>query len=327
MVAVTRILAASVLLPAACLAETWTELANVPTGTLREHCTVALSPNQIVTLGGVVTGGATTNQVLIYDVANNTWSKSTPLPVGLNHCNAAAVDGKIYVLGGMTATNAAYTWRATTASNVYDPKTSEWTALDPQPLSVAKGASAVGVYKGVIYLAGGKLGTNQKSVDNVIAFDTATRKWVTLPEAARAMPGPRDHVGGAVVGHKLYVLGGRDTQTGNVKDTLYILDLDDAAAGWKTGPKLPTARGGLSAAALGTKIYTFGGEGNTANSRGVFDQTEVYDTVADSWAKLQPMKVPRHGTCVAAAGGKIYVPGGGTASGYGDSNVMDAFTP
>jgi N-acetylneuraminic acid mutarotase len=323
-----RLLATAAWLSAVCMAETWTELANISTGTLREHCTVALSSTQIVTLGGVVTGGATTNQVLVYDIPKNSWSKLTTLPVGLNHCNAAAIDGKIYVLGGMTATNAAYTWRATNASNVFDTKTGAWTALDPQPLTIPKGASAVGVYKGVIYLAGGKLGTNQKSVDNVIAFDTATLKWLTLPEPARSMGGGRDHIGGAVVGHKFYALGGRDTQTNNVKGDVYMLDLDNLAAGWKPMAKLPTPRGGLSAAAVGTKIYTFGGEGNPASgARGVFPDTEAYDTETDSWTKLKPMSVPRHGTQAAAADGKIYLPGGGRASGSMDSDVMDSFTP
>jgi len=124
-------------------------------------------------------------------------------------------------------------------------------------------------------------------------------------------------------------VGGRDTETTNVKDTLYVLDLENMASGWATKAKLPTARGGLATAALGTKIYTFGGEGNQAASqRGIYNQTEMYDTETDTWTKLSPMKTPRHGTAAAAEGGKIYIPGGGTSSGLGtDVSLFDSFSP
>lgn len=180
-------------------------------------------------------------------------------------------------------------------------------------------------------VAGGKAGTGTKSVDTVSAFDTASRKWLTsLPVAASRIPGARDHVGGAVVGHKFYVLGGRDTATTNVKDTLFVLDLEDLGAGWKTSQSsLPTARGGLATAAVGGKIYTFGGEGNQeAGSKGIFKESEVYDAASDSWARLGPMSKPRHGTFAAAVGGKIYLPGGGTTNGLNtDVSYMDVYEP
>jgi len=180
-------------------------------------------------------------------------------------------------------------------------------------------------------VAGGKAGTGTKSVDTVSAFDTASRKWLTnLPVAASRIPGARDHVGGAIVGHKFYVVGGRDTETTNVKDTVFVLDLENLGAGWKTSAaKVPTARGGLATAAVGSKIYTFGGEGNQeAASKGIFKESEVYDVVADGWAKLGPMSKPRHGTFAATVGGKIYLPGGGTTNGLNtDVAYMDVYEP
>jgi N-acetylneuraminic acid mutarotase len=182
-----------------------------------------------------------------------------------------------------------------------------------------------------VYVAGGKAGTGAKSVDTVTAFNTTSGKWILdyLPAAAAKLPAPRDHVGGAVVGHKFYVIGGRDTDISNVKDTLFILDLEDLSKGWTTGPALPTARGGLCVAALGTKIYTFGGEGNqAASSGGVYNQTEVYDTETGAWTRLKSMKTPRHGTAAVAYDGKIYIPGGGTTSGIAsDTSILEVFTP
>lgn len=187
------------------------------------------------------------------------------------------------------------------------------------------------VLTSVADVAGGKAGTGTKSVDTVSAFDIGTRKWLTsLPAAAGRIPGARDHVGGAVVGHKFYVVGGRDTDTSNVKDTLFTLDLEDLSGGWKTSAaKVPTARGGLATAAVGEKIYTFGGEGNkAAGSQGIFKESEVYDITTDTWAKLAPMSKPRHGTFAATVGGKIYLPGGGTTNGLNtDVAYLDVYEP
>jgi N-acetylneuraminic acid mutarotase len=180
-------------------------------------------------------------------------------------------------------------------------------------------------------VAGGKAGTGAKSVDTVSAFDITSRKWLTsLPAAASRIPGARDHVGAAVVGHKFYVIGGRDTDTSNVKDTVFILHLEDLGAGWRTSTaKVPTARGGLATASVGGKIYTFGGEGNqVAGSQGIYKESEVYDVTADSWAKLAPMSKPRHGTFAATVGGKIYLPGGGTTNGLNsDVAYLDVYEP
>jgi len=310
------------------LQETWTPLASIPTDTLREQVTVAVTPQLLATVGGVVTGMATTNALQFYNITSNAWSKGANVPLPVNHPNAAAVGGKVYLLGAFTTTTQNGIWKAVSNSAVYDPATDAWKSLEPQPAPI-RGAGAVGVYNGTIYIAGGKAGTGQASVVDVSAYEVATGKWLSLPEPATKMPGPRDHATGQIVGHKFYVLGGRDTGTNNVKGDVFILDLENLAAGWTTSKaKLPTARGGLCSGVVGTKIYTFGGEGNAAaGSRGVFNQTEVYDTATDSWTSLNPMKTPRHGTSAATVNGVIYIPGGATGQGVGDSKILEAFTP
>ncbi len=91
---------------------------------------------------------------------------------------------------------------------------------------------------------------------------------------------------------------------------------------------MPTPRGGLSTSAIGTKIYTFGGEGNpAAGTNDVFPYVEVYDTATDSWTKEADMKFPRHGTQAVTIDNKVYIPGGGTRTAGGDTNHFDYYTP
>ncbi|KAK0622725.1 hypothetical protein B0T14DRAFT_451896, partial [Immersiella caudata] len=297
----------------------WRDLAPIPS-VRQEHVTVATSPSSFAILGGIVPNGdswVTTDLVQFYDIAKNSWRPAPPLPVPLNHPNGASVGNKIYLLGGLlTAPDG--NWVGTPDSWVYNKKPDVWASLPATTASAARGSAAVGVHNGIIYLAGGLtvlelvLGGQQGTVDTVTAFDTVSEKWIPLPPAARRLPAPRDHAGAAVVGHTFYVLGGRDHGGEEVRDTVFALDLHNLAAGWVTKKgRMPTARGGLAAATIGTKVYTFGGEGNPNTETGVFNETEVYDTVGDSWTRLAPMKLPRHGTSAVAIGGRVYVPGGG----------------
>ncbi|KAK3370945.1 hypothetical protein B0T24DRAFT_680086 [Lasiosphaeria ovina] len=68
----------------------------------RKQAATTLSSTQLVIIDGVLQTGAVLDSVYLYDIPKNAWKKLAPLPVAINHANAAAVDGKIYVLGGMT---------------------------------------------------------------------------------------------------------------------------------------------------------------------------------------------------------------------------------
>ncbi|MCH7915782.1 MAG: galactose oxidase, partial [Deltaproteobacteria bacterium] len=86
---------------------------------------------------------------------------------------------------------------------------------------------------------------------------------------------------------------------------------------------MPTARSGIAAAALGGRIFVFGGE----SVSGTFNQTESYDPATDRWETLTPMPTPRHGLGAAVLGGNIYVISGGPRPGGSFSSLNEVFTP
>ncbi|KAJ7263923.1 hypothetical protein C8J57DRAFT_1333170 [Mycena rebaudengoi] len=197
------------------------------------------------------------------------------------------------------------------------------------PAGTARGAAAVGVHGHTVYLAGGLLELNlitgaQPSSAAVSAFNTLTRRWSVLP----SLPEARDHVGGAVIGNMFFVVGGRVNGVPNVRDTVFALDLNAVGLGWVEKAHMPTARGGLSTAVIGDRIYTFGGEGD-ANlvPNGVYNNVEVYCAGEDRWEVLPPMPHPRHGTNAASIAGRIYIPGGGNVTGAGLQSHTDFFSP
>lgn len=332
---------------------TWQVLSAIPLAPRQEQVTVAINSTTLAIIGGIVpdlsssngtvsnsTGFSTTNLVQLYDIPSDTWATVSPAPVEINHANAGVVDGKIYLLGGLVFTPTGQSdqgsWVAIADAWVYDPSTDDWEVLEGTPELLARGASVVGAYGCRIYVAGGLRALDllpvtgvQDTVANVTAFDTVSGTWVTdLPAVAQQLPEARDHAVGAVVGSTFYVIGGRNRGQTNVKDTVFALDLENLEAGWRTSEaKMPTARGGLSAGTIGTQVFTFGGEGNQAVSTGVFNETEVFDAATETWTRLAPMRLARHGTSAVGVGGRVYVPGGGTIQGATPVDVLDVYIP
>jgi N-acetylneuraminic acid mutarotase len=323
----------------------WHSLAPIPISPRQEHSTVFLPPSTIAIIGGVVPTNdtsivppfATTSIMQLYSITKNTWSSRALIPTPLNHINAAVVNGKIYLLGGLAEFNDSRgrAWRAIPDCWSYDPATDHWSRIHTDvPKGEERGSAAVIVHDAKIYLAGGatslefNANNTQNSISTVSVFDTRTHTWLKVPQAAKYMPGARDHAGAALVDERMYVLGGRDHGQGNVRDTVFVLNLCDLEAGWATSQaKMPTARGGLAASVVGKKVYTFGGEGDTSVASGVFDEVEAYDTVKDRWESVGMMKIPRHGTYAVSVDGKVYIPGGGIQQGGGPVSDFDIFVP
>jgi N-acetylneuraminic acid mutarotase len=313
---------------------TWTPLVDISTAKRQEHATVAVS-NKIYIIGGIApnddtpTIDPTTTLVQSYSIPENTWSLEAPLPKALNHANTAVVNGKIYVLGGLAVGPGQWpNWLAAGDCFVYTPSSKTWKALGNMPNGTERGAAAVGVSGETIYVAGGlsRLGiSGQTTLNTTSAYNTKTGIWTSLAP----LPEERDHAGAALIRDTFYVVGGRiNGVPSGMRDTVFALDIKSATPVWTTGPaRMPTARGGLSAAAIGDVIYAFGGEGNVDSETGVFNQTEAYDTKRDIWTKLAPMKLPRHGTAAVAVGKGIYIPGGGIVQNLGATAYFDVFRP
>src|SRR5207302_3129934 len=118
-----------------------------------------------------------------YDPAANTWRTRAPLPTPRNHAVGAAVNGKIYVIGGRVGG----AFVSSGSSNVgvveeYDPAADRWGAPRARMPS-ARSAMAAGGYQGRIYVTGGE-GQDYRSMFTwraLEAYDPASNTWSTLP--------------------------------------------------------------------------------------------------------------------------------------------------
>jgi N-acetylneuraminic acid mutarotase len=290
----------------------WQPLAPVAEGPRQENAVVELD-GEIYVLGGL-DGFRILSSVEVYDPESDSWRDVADLPEEMHHVNAAAVDGKIYVVGFLRGQ-----FRGDGRVFVYDPGADSWSPGTPMPEGTERGASAVAVWDGLIYVAGGLGGG--AAVTNFSVYDPAADTWQELPD----LPQPRDHVAGGAIDVVVYIAGGREGAIESHANTLFAYDI--ATQAWTELASLPTSRGGVAGVVLDGKLYVFGGEGNAAEESGVFAEAEAYDPATDTWEVLTPMATPRHGTGAAALDGVIYVPAGATEQALGAVDTNDAFHP
>ena len=120
------------------------------------------------------------------------------------------------------------------------------------------------------------------------------------------MPTPRGGFGVAVVGGKIYAVGGLN----NNNDTLNAVEeYSPQRNEWVTKTSMPTPRSGFAIAVYDNKIYCIGGTiGSTGT--GFIANNEVYDPATDRWETKSSMPTPRADLTASVVDGKIYLIGG-----------------
>jgi N-acetylneuraminic acid mutarotase len=235
-----------------------------------------------------------------YDPAADSWDRLAPLPEGVNHAGLAALDGKLFVIGGYREA----TFEPTAAVRILDLAIGEWG--NGASLPTARGALAVAVLDGRIHAIGGHDGTRSLGTHEV--YDPATDRW----SEAAPLGHPRNHHAAVAMAGILHVFGGRNEATAEMTATEAF---DPATGRWRAAAAMPTGRSGIAAAVLDGRAFVFGGE-TFGSGRKTFDEAESYDPRADSWTTLPPLPTARHGLGAATVGGRIHVLSGGPRAGF-----------
>ena len=173
-----------------------------------------------------------------------------------------------------------------------------WTYLTPMP--TARQEVAVAAYDGRVWVIGG-FGNNAQPVDTVETFDPALNLWEVRP----SLPVPVHHAAAAVVGDRLFVIGGYTG--GRVRwtalDTVY--ELVPARQAWEPRAAMPTPRGALAVAVLDDRVHALGG-----GAERVSNAHEVYDPAANRWTAANAMPTARDHLAAVAFQGRVWALGG-----------------
>jgi N-acetylneuraminic acid mutarotase len=146
---------------------------------------------------------------------------------------------------------------------------------------------------------------DSRSLKSVARYDPAAKKWLPMPD----MPSGRSSHEAAVVGGKLYVVGGWEMLGKGTSprwhSTMLVIDLEARVPKWSE-VKQPFKRRALGSAAVGGKLYVVGGLG----AEKATSEVNVYDPKAGKWSSTPDLPgTSRHGFSPAAceAGGILYV--------------------
>ena len=101
---------------------------------------------------------------------------------------------------------------------------------------------------------------------------------------------PRKQHGVAVLGGKLYAVGGHMDAGGDLASVEVYFPATNT---WSTVPPMGSVRKQHGVAAIGGKLYAVGGDAVEG-----FTSTEAFDPLKNRWEPVAPMGTPRYGHAV-----------------------------
>lgn len=262
--------------------------------------------------------------------AKGQWEASTPFPMPMEEPVGAVVDGKLYVIQGLTDGG----FQPMGVVYMFDPTTKQWTKKSPMPEPhVHHGMTAA--LNGKIYVFGGFMRPGKD-----IAWQPVNNAWEYTPDTdtwKAIAPIPTKRGGGTAIAYngKIYVIGGATILPGAPDPAIRFdgkprdmcvgvnEEYDPATNSWRSRAPMPTARNHFLGAEVNGKIYAIGGRlGSTFITRSSnTDVTEEYDVAQDLWTTRAQMPTARSGVAGGVYKGKIYVGGGE----FQNDKIMAAF--
>lgn len=190
------------------------------------------------------------------------------------------------------------------------PTSASWS--EAPPLLHARAAHAV-VTTGEALIALGGTGAGGRPVLDVERFD-GTRWLVETVLPGRGLNAPA----AAVLGRRVYVIGGFDMASNVPTDRVSVYDLDTRR--WSEAAPLPAPRGGHAAAVLGGRIHVIGG----GNSVSTIADHDAFDPATGRWLRLAPLPRAEGSPAALAHEGRLYAIGGRSGpSDFGDVYLYD----
>jgi hypothetical protein len=258
----------------------WTVKATMPSPPKADGSAAVYNGKLYVFGGYDQTSGDPRTETYEYDPSTNTWAQKANMPTARWGPIAVEFNGKIYVFSGTAAG----------VNEVYDPVLNTWETKSPMPSGFNQGLMGVR-YGDRIHLFYHTLHYE---------YNPATDTYV----AKTSMPTPRRWSTVAVVGDKIYVIGGFHNTYGAVNENEVY---DPATDSWTTKTPMPVSKYGITREnpVINGKIYvTHGLDG------GFHTDNYVYDPSTDSWQQKSSATYPRDGTECGVINNKLYVVGG-----------------
>lgn len=186
---------------------------------------VAAGGNKIDDSAQMITPTTTINNVEWFDTANPSagWKALAPIignPRGWSAC--CGVGDKLYLFGGMYVKDG---YIRTNEAMVLDTKANKWSRISDMPYGLSGGHAVAYKDRYVIIVGGASPGESEKIggtgwyKNKVLVYDTATDAYKVLPTR---MPNGTHDIRSAIIGNKIYVVGGENINKETSNTTNYF---------------------------------------------------------------------------------------------------------
>jgi hypothetical protein len=262
----------------------------------RSYVAAAELGGRIYAAGGMV--GETGRFLAVFqrfDPHTDSWTTLPRLPEAVRAGVGAALDGKVYVIGGQTEAAG-----AGAQVYAYDVAAGRWErrASLPEP----RFNMAAVTLGGRIYALGGFSRTSERG--EVYLYDPASDSW----SEGTPLPLPNHTFGAVVFRGEIWAIGGR--RGDRVLRDVWIFDPGRRA--WRRGPTMPKPMELVGAAVAGDEIHA------------VWEGTyQIYDAATGDWSQGPRSLVTRHGLKAFVVDGSLYTVGGCTTDLH-DSQVVES---
>ena len=254
--------------------------------------------NSLYAIDGMSKGSTLGGEIALQAYGAKSWAEMPPLIVSrFGSCIASCVHGdKLYVSGGAWWTDPIGSDDTVFLASVerYDSVKKTWEEM--APMLTPRCDHAMAVLGGKLYVVGGT-GGNEVGGDflNVVErYDPEKNVWETVAPMAAV----REKMALAVLGCKLYAIGGMSSKSDGPGDnTLNVVERYDPVANcWDTLTPMTTHRASCGAVALQGKLYAIGGYDDESNA---IRSVERYDPEEDAWEEMPPLGTARYpgGSC------------------------------
>lgn len=247
-----------------------------------------------------------------YDIPTGVWTELGDLPAGMaeTHLGAATDSRFIYLAGGLGGDYRQNRQDAQIASDQvwrYDTVTNTFALIATLPAKRAAGGLALIGRK--LHWIGGIAADNFTDTPDHYILDLDTGDW----SRGADFPELKDHFSTAVVGGKIYTLGGEfgHHELHQQKTSTHVYD--PATDRWTVRASAPLAKSHDESATFVSdgKIVMAGGQtdGYKATS-----QVASYDPVANTWSTLTPLPQVRQGVIIQRYANRVVILSGAVAT-------------
>ena len=142
------------------------------------------------------------------------WRTAAPLPNARNHLGGAALNGKVYAIGGQHGRNEDTGNQSSV--HAYDPTTNVWKAVKSLPTARSHLGGSTVVVNGSIWVISG-ITQGRQTLRDVTRYDPVSNAWTQLT----ALPSARKAPLAALLGTRLFVATG-ESSSGVAQSTNYV---------------------------------------------------------------------------------------------------------